>query len=156
MPRGRGCEPTARARRFTWVVLAAMIVWGHLDAIALGTFNSAPSPPSMTVSSATLAAASGLGAANQNCVTLTSTQVKLTWTATSSTWADGYEIFRSLVNGGPYTSKGTVSGQSTVTWTDTTPLFLTTYYYVVQATKNNWRSSNSNQASITTPTALCV
>lgn len=152
----RDREPAARARRFIYVVLVAAIVWGHLDAIAMGTFSSAPSPPSMTVSSATLAAPSGLGAVNQNCVTLTSTQVKLTWTATSSTWADGYEIFRSLVNGGPYTSKGTVSGQSTVTWTDTTPLFSTTYYYVVQATKNNWRSANSNQASITTPSALCI
>jgi len=156
VPRRRAREPAARARRLTYVVLAGVMVWGHLDATALGTFNSAPSPPSMTVASATLESASSLSAANQNCVVATSTEVRLTWTATSSTWADGYEIFRSLISGGPYTSKGTVSGQSTVTWTDTTPLFSTTYYYVVKATKNNWRSANSNQASITTPTLLCA
>jgi hypothetical protein len=86
----------------------------------------------------------------------TSTQVKLTWTATGSTWAGGYEIFRALTSGGPYSSLGTVAGQSTATWTDTSVSFATTYYYVVQATKNSWRSSNSNQASITTPTPLCV
>lgn len=110
----------------------------------------------MSISSATLAAASGAAAANQNCVPLTSTQVSVTWTASSSSFADGYEIFRSLVSGGPYTSVGTASGGSTTTWTDTSVVFVTTYYYVVQATKINWRSSNSNQASVTTPTILCA
>lgn len=128
-----------------------------LDAAgALASFTSAPSAPSMTVSTATLAAPSGLGATNTNCVVLTSTQVRLDWTATSSSWADGYEILRALVSGGPYTAIGTVSGQGTTTYTDTTVTFSLTYHYVVRATRNNWRSGDSNQASITTPGALCV
>jgi hypothetical protein len=110
----------------------------------------------MTVASGTLATATSPSAANVSCVILGSTKVKLTWTATSSTWADGYQIFRAVVNGGPYSSVGTVSGQSTTTFTDGSVTFSTTYYYVIQATKNSWRSVNSAQVSITTPTTLCV
>jgi hypothetical protein len=49
-----------------------------------------------------------------------------------------------------------VSGRNTTTFTDSTVSFSTTYYYVVQSTKNNWRSVNSTQVSITTPSSLCI
>jgi hypothetical protein len=137
-------------------VAAACMALAMQAAVAGASFSSAPSSPSMSVSTGTLAAPTGLGAQNVNCQVATSTKVNLTWTATASTWADGYEVFRSGTSGGPYTSFGTVSGQSTVTYTDSTVTFSTTYYYVVQATKNSWRSPNSNQATITTPTVLCV
>jgi hypothetical protein len=70
--------------------------------------------------------------------------------------ADGYEVFRATVSGGPYSSLGTVNGAGTVAFTDTTPAFSTTYYYVVQSKRNAWRSPNSNQATVATPTILCV
>jgi hypothetical protein len=123
---------------------------------AFAAFNSSPSSPTMIVSSATLAAPTSPAASTVNCVVLGSTKVKLTWTATTSGWADGYQIFRSTTNGGPYSSVGTVSGQATTTFTDSSVSFSTTYYYVIQATKNNWRSPNSTQVTFTTPTALCV
>ena len=82
--------------------------------------------------------------------------MNLSWTATTSTFADGYQVFRGTASGGPYSSIGTVSGRTTVTYVDSTAAFSTTYYYVVQAKYNQWRSANSNQGSVTTPNAVCL
>lgn len=149
--RSRGLRPRAF---FAFLILVAMF-WGGALSSAFGTFASITSS-SMSVSSAILVEPTGLGAANQNCVISLSREVKLTWTATTSTFADGYQIFRSVTNGGPYTSQGTVAGRTTLTFTDSTILPSTTYYYVVQSTKNNWRSVNSTQVSITTPSLICT
>ena len=94
--------------------------------------------------------------ANGTCVILTSTQVNLSWTVTPSAAATGYQIFRSTSNDGPYTSIATVSNRTTTSYTDTTVTFSTTYYYVLEAARNLWRSNQSNQASITTPTLVCI
>jgi hypothetical protein len=68
--------------------------------------------------------------------------VKLTWTATSTPWADGYEV-RWGTSSGSYTSSAT-----TTLLTYTTPaLALGTYYFVVRATKGSWRSVSSNEVS---------
>jgi hypothetical protein len=48
------------------------------------------------------------------------------------------------------------TGQTTTSFTDTGVTFLTTYNYVVQATRNLWRSLDSTQASFTTPTPACL
>ena len=85
-----------------------------------------------------------------------SVEVDVTWTASSSIFADGYQVFRSANSGGPYTLIGTVAGRTTTTFTDADVTFLTTYHYVVQATRNLWRSVNSTQASVTTPTPACI
>jgi hypothetical protein len=75
---------------------------------------------------------------------------------TPSTFADGYEVLRSTTDGGPYASVGTVSGQATTTFTDTTATSLTTYYFVVQSTRHLWRSVDSTQAAATVPLSLCT
>lgn len=142
--------------RIGMVAYACLIAWGHMGMLAFASFSSAPSAPAMTIASATIASPTSLTATNGTCTVLTSTNVNLAWTATSSTFADGYEIFRSLTNGGPYVSIGTVADQGTASYVDATPLFSTTYYYVVKAKKNVWRSVTSNQASVTTPSILCV
>lgn len=110
-----------------------------------------------SVSSASLAAPAGLSAGNGSCTPVTGPrQVDLSWTATASGFADGYEVFRSVTSGAGFTSLGTVAGQGTTTYSDGTVAASVTYYYVVQATKNNWRSANSNEASVTTPNILCL
>lgn len=86
---------------------------------------------------------------------LTSTSVDLSWTPTTSAFADGYEILRSATTGGPYVSIATLASTAT-TYTDSTVTFSTPYHYVVKATRNLWRSAASNEASVTTPTALCI
>lgn len=68
--------------------------------------------------------------------------VELTWAATTSTWADGYEIRRGT-SPGVYTSVATATALAY-----TTPaLTLGTYYFVVRATKGAWRSADSNEVS---------
>jgi len=108
------------------------------------------------ISSATLQPPTGTTATRGACTPLLAVEVDLSWTATTSTFADGYEVFRSETSGGPYGSLGTVSGAATTAFTDDTVEFATTYHYVVQATRNLWRSVESVQASITTPSVLCV
>jgi hypothetical protein len=109
-----------------------------------------------TISSATLQPPTGTTAERGTCTPLLAVEVDLSWTATPSSFADGYEIFRSETSGGPYGSLGTVTGATTTAFTDDTVEFATTYHYVVQATRNLWRSVDSVQASVTTPSVLCV
>jgi hypothetical protein len=61
--------------------------------------------------------------------------IDLSWTVTPDTWATGYEIIRAS---GPTTS---VSGQSTVTWSDTTTSSATAYTYTITAAYSGWRST---------------
>ena len=143
----------ARSLVGTLVLLVSLVA---VTAPAFAAFTSTPSAPSMTITSATLAAPTGASATSTNCVVALSIKVKVTWTATTSTFADGYQILRSSTNGGPYSVVGTVSGLNTVTYTDSSVTFSTTYYYVVRATKVNWTSGNSNQATVTTLSAVCL
>lgn len=72
----------------------------------------------------------------------------LTWTATTDTYASGYEVRRATVSGGPYSLITTVTPRTTVATTDA-PGSNGTYYYVLRSAFQNWRSVNSNQASAT-------
>ena len=83
-------------------------------------------------------------------------KITLSWTATTSTFADGYDVYRGTTNGGPYSAIGHVGSRTTVTYTDTGSLSLnTTYYYVLRSTAHSWTSAASSQASAKTP-LLCV
>lgn len=74
--------------------------------------------------------------------------VDLSWTATTTSWASGYRIFRGTSSGGPYSQIAQVSGVGTTNYTDGSPGLLT-QYYVVRAyyAGTTWESVNSNQAS---------
>ena len=71
-------------------------------------------------------------------------QVALSWTASAG--ATGYNIQRSLTNGGPYSVIGTAASAS---YTDSTATNGITYYYVVSATLGAGQSGNSNQVTAT-------
>src|SRR5207302_4254587 len=122
-------------RGLVGAMVAAALVAAS-SALAWAAFNSSASA-SASYATATLAAPTGLTASNGPCTATVNASVTLNWTATTSTWADGYEVLRSLLSGGPYSSVATVSGVSTTTYTDARLLFLTPYYYVVKATKNS-------------------
>ena len=71
------------------------------------------------------------------------TQVILSWNVTAG--AASYNVKRSLVSSGPYTSLAT--GGTTTTYTDTGLPNGTTYYYVVTAVNTVGESPNSAQVS---------
>lgn len=72
--------------------------------------------------------------------------VVLTWTEPAI--VDGYNIYRSVYSGGPYTKVNStlITNQ---TYTDYTVTAGFTYYYVATAVSGTQESSYSNQASAT-------
>jgi fibronectin type 3 domain-containing protein len=70
--------------------------------------------------------------------------VNLTWTASSG--ATSYNVKRSTTNGGPYTQIATSTSPS---YSDTSAVNGTTYYYVVSAVNAAGESANSAQVSAT-------
>jgi hypothetical protein len=85
-----------------------------------------------------------------------SPSVVLTWTASASPGADGYEVLRSSSLEGPFLPLGAAGGRQTETYTDTTVAFSTTYFYAVGATSSTWRSTPSPPVSHATESALCL
>jgi hypothetical protein len=71
-------------------------------------------------------------------------QATLNWQAASN--AAGYNIGRSTVSGGPYT---TVASVTTTNYTDLNLAGRTTYYYVVTAVTAGCQDTNSAQVSVT-------
>jgi hypothetical protein len=146
-------------KRRVFCVCALGVVLAILAPVALGAWSSSVSAGPLPVSSATLAAPTGASATTSACTKhdATTIQVTVSWTATSSAFASGYTIMRGTSATGPFSTVGNVSGQSTVTFTDTTGTLAisTVYYYVVVATFASWSSGNSNAASVTTPDNNC-
>ena len=134
------------------VVLVPVVL---VPAIASAQWSDAAAG-SGSYSSAVLAAPTSPATAAGVCVLLSGDQIVVSWTATSSTWADGYEVARANTSGGPYTVIGTTSGQSTTVFTDGPLAFSTTYFYVVRARKQSWRSAYTAEVSRTTKSALCL
>lgn len=117
----------------------------YSDAAPLGgnTFTTATLQPPTSLS------------ATAGCSALLRGKITLSWTATTSTFADGYDVYRSTTNGGPYTKIDHVNGRTTTGYVNTGLNLATTYYYVLQSTAQSWISPNSNQAQATTP-AVCL
>lgn len=136
------------------LLVVPVVAWALARALPAGAvMGDAVAIGSNTFTTATLEAPSGPGA-TPACNGPTP-KVDLAWTATPSTFADGYDVYRATVSGGPYTSIAHVTGRTTVTYADVTGLLVnTTYFYVLQATASSWTSVNSAQAQATTP-LLC-
>ena len=78
-------------------------------------------------------------------------EIALSWTASASTYAGGYNILRSTTAGCCYEQVGSVVGRLTINHTDTGLTSSTTYYYVLQTYYQSWTSANSNEASAVAP-----
>jgi len=112
--------------------------------------DSATSSASFTTTS--LEAPTGLDAVG-GCAGFGSPKVTLTWTATTTTFATGYDIYRAIGVGSP-TLLTSVSPRTVVTYTDTAVAVLTSYTYTVRTRYQSW-SKTSTSDSATTP-ALCL
>jgi hypothetical protein len=106
-----------------------------------------------SLGTATLLAPSDPAAAPGTCVAGSHDAAALSWTATPSTWADGYEVLRATDSAGPYAVVATVTG---VTYADSGLAFATTYHYAVRATKSAWRSAPTATVSLTTRATDCA
>jgi len=74
------------------------------------------------------------------------TVATLTWTASTSGAATGYQLLRSATSGSGYTQVKSVTPVSATTTTDTPGSG--TWFYVLQTYLSSWTSGNSNEASV--------
>ncbi len=72
--------------------------------------------------------------------------VTLTWTASPSSWADGYQIRWGTSSTGPYTAGPVTTALTTATVSGLS--LLTTYHFVVRSYDGNWRSVNAGPRSV--------
>lgn len=154
-PLARDCRLTAvtppRVRAAIVAVLIAAVSWGASKAgVTLAVWTDQQATGGNSFSTATLAAPTGLGAVGA-CNGWNTAKVTVSWTAASL--ADGYDVYRSTTNGGPYGSS--IGHTTNTTYVDTGRAVGTTYYYVIRSTRNNWTSVNSSQVSATTP-GVCL
>jgi hypothetical protein len=131
----------------TYRLLVVLAVAGALAMATVGTSYGAfvANPPeAQSFTSATLAPATGLA---RTCSLLLGIgTVNLSWTATTSTFATGYAVYRSQ-NGGAYSLLANVGGRATTVYVDHLLLNLGTLSYRVVAvaalSQTTWASVNS-------------
>jgi len=95
---------------------------------------------SISLSTDTLAPPTSLAASG-------TTTASLTWVPSTDAYAAGYQVFRSTTSGSGYVLVGSVTPGSASATTNAPGAG--TFYYVLRSYFQNWRSVNSNQASIT-------
>lgn len=154
MRRRRGGRHLRRSpvRRTVALTAGVLAVGGVLAmvTVASAAFDGTNDNPANSFAAGTLASPSGLTATGGCELLVLGPKVDLSWTAAAD--ATGYVILRSTTSGSGYQQVGT---SSTTSWSDTNVSTGTTYHYVVRATAESWTSSNSNEASATTP-LTCV
>jgi hypothetical protein len=126
-------------KRRVVVVVASLLVFCAATAAASAYFVPASVSSAASVSTATLAAPTGLSATG-------GARITLNWTATSSTYATGTRVYRGTATGGPYSQIAQVSPRTTTTYVDSPP-GPGTYYYVVAAYYQQWTSAQTAQVS---------
>jgi hypothetical protein len=95
---------------------------------------------SISLSTDTLAPPTSLAASG-------TTTASLTWVPSTDAYAAGYQVYRSATSGSGYSLVSSVTPGSASSTTDSPGAG--TFYYVLRSYFQNWRSVNSNQASIT-------
>ena len=89
------------------------------------------------------------------CEGLLDSRIRLAWSMTPSPFADGYEIYRSEISGGPYQRIGLVSTRDRTSFIDHDTALGETYFYVVRSTSGKRSGPPSGQAQARAPIA-CV
>ncbi|MGH9635090.1 MAG: choice-of-anchor D domain-containing protein [Candidatus Angelobacter sp.] len=78
--------------------------------------------------------------------------VDIAWDASTSATLQGYNVYRSTVNGGPYSKISPTVATSTLLFTDSTPVSGKQYFYVVTAVDTSGlESAASTQVAVTIP-----
>lgn len=134
------------ARIYAVAILALVSAVMLMLTVSTGATFTAPTVnPSNQIATATLVAPTGVTAPVQS----NGGTVRVTWTATSSTWATGHRIYRATSAGGPFTMIQQIAGLTTVTYDDVPGVG--TFFYVVRGYYDtsgaNWSSVDSAQAT---------
>jgi len=135
-------------RRLTLGVVAGVVA---VASPALASYADSATA-SATFTTTSLAAPTGLSATG-GCAGTLAPKVTLAWTATTSTFATGYDIYRQIGAGAP-SLLTSVSPRTVVGYTDTAVSILTSYTYTVRTGFQSW-TKTSSAASATTP-AVCL
>jgi hypothetical protein len=122
--------------------VAAMTLALAITCVVAGSAEASWTTTASGSATATSAAISPPTGVAGSCGVL-SASVRLDWTASTSSWTDGYEIQWRRSPSPTYTNSATVTG---VTYT-TPALSGGTYFFLVRATKGAWRSSNVTEVS---------
>lgn len=133
---------------------SATYTWEARSSVSTTNFSATAGSSTVTVPADTLQPP-GTPSATYNC-TLTVRKITVNWTATPTTWATTYRVYRS-VNGGAYSSVTTVN-YGTNSWVDTAINGDTTYAYRLRSERTGWTWVSADTAasnSVTTPT-LCL
>ncbi len=147
-------RPIGASPRMAFMAFGFALALLGAPAVAMAHFVDEDSA-SLSVSTATLQPPTAADTSPGACTEAGDATV-VTWTRSSSSQVAGYEILRSTVGGGPYSPVGIAAGQATESYTDSPLAFSTTYYYVIRATREGWRSVNTAEVSRTTRSSLCV
>lgn len=139
--------------------VAATVALAGLAAVAAPTASGAAYLDAVSSSGNAVSTAALAPPTNLTGATGSGGDVSLSWTATTSTAATGYQVLRGPGSGGPYTQLATLNSAATTSYTDTTAPG--TSYYVLRSTAASWTSANSNQVTAgsttaTTPLTSCT
>lgn len=89
--------------------------------------------------------------AEGRCTGFLQAEVSLAWEPTVSSFADGYEVYRSTVSGGPYDRVAVVPGHGTTAYLDDDVSTGADYYYVIKSTTSRRDGPPSDQVGVGTP-----
>ncbi|MBW3578974.1 MAG: fibronectin type III domain-containing protein [Actinobacteria bacterium] len=146
-------RPAARLRRRVTLAAATLGAWIVLGATAFAAFAAIVTAHG-EFSTAVLEPPTLLSATGGTCQADQHDSIVLSWTASTSSWAEGYEVLRST-DGATYTLIATLAGVQTDTYTDSPLAFSTTYYYRVRTIKTEWTSQPA-EVSHTTRGSQCL
>jgi hypothetical protein len=134
-------------------LVGALLLVAAVGAPALASYGDSATAAS-TLRTTQLAAPTGLTATGGCSSGLPKLpRVTLSWTATTSSFATGYDVYRA-VGGGTQTLLTTLSPRTVTSYVDSAVLVATSYTYSVRTRYASWSKASSN-ASASTP-VLCL
>lgn len=136
-----------RARRAATVVALAVSASVLAGAVAVAAYGDGASA-SATMSTATLAPPSGLSVTTACVGLLQGSKATLSWTATPSTFAEGYTLERR--RGATLETTVTITPRTTTSYVDSPLSNNTSYTWTLWATAHSW-TSTAVSVSGTTP-----
>lgn len=141
-------------KRLAIVLVIGTLICGLGTGTAVAHF-AASRAASQDLDTAQLSPASTPAATLGTCSEAVGDSIVVSWTATPSSWADGYQVWRSTTSGGPYELIATVQGRDTTSYTDNGLPFDQPFFYNVRATASAWTSAATAEVTTTTRSSTC-